>query len=77
MFITTANVRYNIPLPLQDRMEIIELPGYLEHDKLEIAKRHINYLNSLKLTDSSALKNVKVKDEAIKKIITNIQEKPA
>jgi len=41
MFITTANVRYNIPLPLQDRMEIIELPGYLEYDKGEIARRHI------------------------------------
>jgi ATP-dependent Lon protease len=41
MFITTANVRYNIPLPLQDRMEIIELPGYLDHDKAEIARQHI------------------------------------
>ena len=41
MFITTANVRYAIPMPLQDRMEIIELPGYLDYDKREIAKRHI------------------------------------
>jgi len=41
MFITTANVRFAIPLPLQDRMEIIELPGYLDYDKKEIARRHI------------------------------------
>lgn len=41
LFIATANVLHNIPLPLQDRMEIIQLNGYLEHDKLQIAKRHI------------------------------------
>ncbi len=41
LFITTANVRENIPEPLEDRMEIIELPGYLDFDKIEIAKRHI------------------------------------
>jgi ATP-dependent Lon protease len=41
MFITTANIRYAVPLPLQDRMEIIELPGYLQYDKREIARRHI------------------------------------
>jgi ATP-dependent Lon protease len=41
MFITTANVRHNIPIPLQDRMEIIELPGYLTHEKTEIAQQFL------------------------------------
>ena len=68
MFITTANVRYNIPLPLQDRMEIIELPGYLEYDKIEIAKRHI--LPKQLANHGLNNKNVTIKDGAIKKIIT-------
>lgn len=41
LFITTANVQYNIPLPLQDRMEIIEMRSYLDFEKVQIAKKHI------------------------------------
>jgi len=69
MFITTANIRYAIPLPLQDRMEIIELPGYLQHDKREIAKRHIipKQLKEHGLTD----RRVTFTDEAIDRLIND------
>lgn len=67
LFIATANVLHNIPLPLQDRMEIIQLNGYLEHDKLEIAKRHI----VPKQLEEHGLqgRSVEFTDEALLKVI--------
>lgn len=56
MFITTANVMDNIPYPLLDRMELIELSGYTEKEKLEIAQ---NFLLP-KLLDEYALKSSQI-----------------
>ncbi|KYG70699.1 endopeptidase La [Bdellovibrio bacteriovorus] len=67
MFIATANSLHTIPRPLLDRMEIINLEGYIEQEKFHIAK---NYLVPKQL-ENHGLKNYKVtiKDETIRDII--------
>ena len=68
MFLTTAN-SYNMPAPLLDRMEIITLAGYTEHEKIEIAKHHLisKQLKNHGLKD----KEIDLKEEAILRIIRN------
>ncbi|HYD57493.1 MAG TPA: endopeptidase La [Burkholderiales bacterium] len=72
MFITTANMLDTIPGPLRDRMEIIQLPGYTEEEKLEIAKRYLVprqlEANGLKSADPK-IENVAISDEAVRTII--------
>ncbi len=67
MFITTANVLDSIPGPLRDRMEVIDLPGYTEDEKFEIARR---YLVVRQLT-ANGLKpeQAEISDEALHAII--------
>src|SRR5712672_634031 len=67
MFVCTANVLHTIPQPLQDRMEILRLPGYTEQEKLEIAKRFLvrRARESTGLTD----KNLTLTDEGLLHII--------
>jgi ATP-dependent Lon protease len=69
MFITTANMLDTIPGPLRDRMEIIQLPGYTEEEKLEIARRYLvkRQLEANGLAGEH--QNVTVGDDALRVII--------
>jgi len=67
LFIATANSIHTIPHPLLDRMEVIEIPGYGEEEKLQIAKRFLipKQLEEHGLSQAS----IKFQDEAIRDII--------
>jgi ATP-dependent Lon protease len=67
MFVCTANVLHTIPQPLQDRMEVLRIPGYTEQEKLQIAKRFLvkRQREATGLTD----KNLAFTDEGLLHII--------
>jgi ATP-dependent Lon protease len=67
MFICTANVLHTVPQALRDRMEVLQLAGYTEYEKIEIAKRFLvpKSVEGTGLTD----KNITFTDEAIQTII--------
>ena len=67
LFITTANIRDNIPEPLLDRMEIIELGSYTAEEKFQIAKRHL-IKKQMKRHGLKAA-NLRITDAALRTII--------
>jgi ATP-dependent Lon protease len=69
LFIGTANVLDAIPAPLRDRMEVIELTGYTEEEKLQIARRYL--LKRQLQANGLSEDQFKVTDEALRKVIVD------
>ena len=67
LFITTANVKSNIPRPLLDRMEVIDISGYTEEEKVHIAKNHL--LKKELENHCIAEKQLKISDGALRMLI--------
>ena len=69
IFITTANQLETIPPPLRDRMEIIQLDGYTEHEKIHIARNHL--VPRQILANGLHEEEITFSEEALRKIITD------
>ena len=67
MFVCTANVLHTIPQPLQDRMEVLRLPGYTEQEKMQIAKRFL--VRKQREATGIAEENVTFTDEGLLHLI--------
>ncbi|HBH2892625.1 TPA: endopeptidase La [Clostridioides difficile] len=69
LFVTTANSLGNIPRPLLDRMEVIEVSGYIEEEKLNIARK---YLLPKQIKEHALKENfIKIDDETLRSIINH------
>jgi len=69
LFICTANVLDTMPPPLRDRMEIIQLTGYTQEEKLEIAKRHL--LQRQLAANGLQVQQAQISDAALRGIISD------
>ena len=69
MFVCTANVMHTIPQPLQDRMEVLRLPGYTEQEKAQIAKCYL--IPRQRKATGIPENSLTFSDEAVMKIIRN------
>jgi ATP-dependent Lon protease len=69
LFIGTANVLDSIPAPLRDRMEVIELTGYTEEEKLQIARRYL--LKRQLQANGLSAEQVQISDEALRRVIAD------
>ncbi|HMH88430.1 MAG TPA: endopeptidase La [Steroidobacteraceae bacterium] len=69
LFIGTANVLDSIPAPLRDRMEIIELTGYTEEEKLQIARRYL--LKRQLQANGLTAEQVPISDDALRRVIAD------
>jgi ATP-dependent Lon protease len=67
LFIGTANVLDSIPAPLRDRMEVIELAGYTEEEKMQIARRYL--LARQLAANGLTAEQITISEEALRKVI--------
>lgn len=67
MFITTANILDTIPIPLRDRMEVLELPGYTVAEKVLISKKYL--IPRQLAANGLSERHLSFEDESIKKIV--------
>lgn len=74
LFVATANVVEDIPGPLRDRLEVVRMPGYVEDDKLQIARRHL--LPRVRETVGLDASQLRISNEALLSLVRRYTLEP-